>query len=111
MAVPSISPIATLFGKVYTYQGEPITADWVGFLGQSGAAIVLIMVFSFLVNLILARITPLKYVFLKTFVLETGDDRELTPFKFTLDSNDAWCHDVSALADVGDGAHVNDYGG
>lgn len=69
LLVNAMSPIATLFGKVYASSGQALGADWVGFLGQFGVEIVLIMAFGFLVNLILARITPLKFVFLTGHIL------------------------------------------
>lgn len=65
----AMSPLATLFGKVYASSGQAATADWVGFLGQFGLDVVLIMLFGFLVNLILARITPLKFVFLTGHIM------------------------------------------
>jgi PTS system ascorbate-specific IIC component len=64
-----ITPISTLFSNIYTFEGEAITADWVGFLSTYGAEIVLIMVFGFLVNLLLARFTKLKFVFLTGHIL------------------------------------------
>jgi ascorbate PTS system EIIC component len=64
-----IGIIGTLFGMVFVYEGQAAAGDWVAFLAEFGVEIVLVMVFGFLVNLVLARVTKWKYVFLTGHIM------------------------------------------
>jgi PTS system ascorbate-specific IIC component len=64
-----IGIIGELFGMVFVYEGQAAAGDWVAFLAEYGIEIVLVMVFGFLVNLVLARVTKWKYVFLTGHIM------------------------------------------
>lgn len=69
LLVNTISPVSTMFAQVFPARGAQPVSDWTAFLGREGGNIVLVMVGGFVVNLILARFTPLKYVFLTGHIL------------------------------------------
>ncbi len=64
-----ITPISQLFGNIYTFEAAGSSADWTAFLGDFGLEIVLVMVFGFIVNLVLARVTRWRYVFLTGHIM------------------------------------------
>lgn len=66
LATSSLNPFQTLFTKAFNLEGVLPLAEAVTALAQNkfGSIVALIMVLGFISNLIVARFTPLKYIFL-----------------------------------------------
>lgn len=60
----SISPLASAFSSMVHAESSAPLADYGAFLGTHGAQIGIVMVVGFLINLLMARFTPLKTVYL-----------------------------------------------
>jgi PTS system ascorbate-specific IIC component len=63
MLMSAVSPLSTAFGSLTSRQGAEL-ADFGAFLGQYGMQMGLVMVIGFAVQLLLARFTPLKTIYL-----------------------------------------------
>ena len=60
----SIAPLASAFGSMVNVTGGRALADYGAFLGTHGGQVGIVMVIGFLANLLMARFTPLKTVYL-----------------------------------------------
>ena len=62
----AISPLATAFSTLYKVpQANQFNPNaWVDFIGKFGSEIGLVIVIAFIINLLVARITPMKNIFL-----------------------------------------------
>lgn len=65
--VGAVVPLSEIMGKMFNVQGGALPAVAIGqeaFIGSWGSSIGIIMVLGFIVNIILARITRFKYIYL-----------------------------------------------
>jgi len=69
IVVSSISPLAGGFTELFSIEGAALTGSFVGFLGTYGSEIALIMLFAFVANIVIARFTPLKAIYLSGHLL------------------------------------------
>lgn len=67
--VASIEPVASAFGTLFSIEGNLSGPDWLGFLGSQGSNVGLVMLLAFFINILIARFTKLKNIFLTGHIL------------------------------------------
>lgn len=67
--IESISPLASAFNRLFSIEGTTEIGSFGAFLEQYGSEIGIIMLVGFIFNIIIARFTPLKTVFLTGNIL------------------------------------------
>ena len=69
IVIGSINPLATGFNEIFAIEGDGLTGSFVDFLGTYGTEIGLIMLFAFIANVVIARFTPFKAIYLSGHLL------------------------------------------
>jgi len=64
----ALTPLSTIFGKLFTVQGNAMP-DFGKFLGEQGGTIGAVLIVGFVINLLLARFTKYKFIFLTGHIL------------------------------------------
>lgn len=69
IVISTVNPLANGFTQLFAIEGAGLTGSFVDFLGVYGSEIGLIMLFGFIANIVIARFTPLKAIYLSGHLL------------------------------------------